>query len=153
MQRLSHLLAGIVVPSLIVAACGTAVYPRVGGISDRYPALPPAGPAANPGPDLVEGAGGTAVRQVCRNHGAPSGWVITQYRQGGDECAHGEGDNGFNVAVIEHLRHASGRTLTICADQAVPRGWRRDLRAPPSHECVGARVAHEQPTSVVIRRS
>jgi hypothetical protein len=132
---------------LVIAGCGTAVYPRISADAPPLPGARP--PVLQPRPTSDGGEMGMLVRRACRTRSVPAGWVVTAY-EASDECPPRAEDETHTVAVLERLP-AAGAMFTMCADQPVPRGWTRSSMLA-TRECAGARVREGTPTSVTIRR-
>jgi hypothetical protein len=136
---------------MAVAGCTMAV-PRAEGWGTPGSPGDPSGAVGTLPPGTAGGR--PAVDRACRAHGVPRGWVATAYVSAGDACPRWRDDESvYNAAVIERLEgRAVGTRMTVCADQGVPRTWRRETVRDTRAQCVGARVAEGRPTTMVIRR-
>lgn len=137
-----QVLAAILVLTLL-PACGATIQPRAGDSDAPQPeSISRTGQAAEP-----------IIREVCRVS-VRSGWIAVAYTRGSNRCPpNREADNPYNGAMImRHDQQPLGAELVVCADQPVPRNWRRESLSPTDGECVGARVPEGQPTMMVIRR-
>lgn len=127
----------------VLPSCGATIHPRVGDGEVPTPeSISRTGQALEP-----------IISEVCRVS-VRSGWVAVAYTLGSKRCPpNREADNLYTGAmVMRHDQQPVGAELVVCADQAVPRNWRRESLPPADGECVGARVPEGQPTMMVIRR-
>ncbi len=141
--------------AILLAACATpeartpgqpgipqpGIYPRGRGSPGPMPSGPPG--------RVPEGT--TSIEEVCRTQ-IPGGWAAIRYVPGGGRCTGPVGEDGdYTAAVVRRLDGLPvGVTLSICADQAVPRGWY--VEGDGEGACPGARVGEGKPTTIRIRR-
>jgi hypothetical protein len=155
----------VIVATTLLVGCGVSVQPRVGmGDGDGFgrggslgtPQVPRPGslPGATPGRPAGGPIESAMIDYVCRAAPMPSGWIAIAYQEGGENCVRStDPDNPFTVAMIQRYDTAPvATTMTVCADQRVPRNWARERGLAPGSGCAGARVGEGQPTAVVIRR-
>lgn len=140
-----------------IAACGITVRPhvRTGG-GEQPPGIVP-GDRMNPRPDsdvssTVETT--PVVDKVCRTNAMRTGWLAIRYLDEEENCPKStDPENRYNAAVIERYSlKPVGATMTVCADQTIPRDWVREHNQEVGANCPGARVREGERTAVTIRR-
>jgi hypothetical protein len=134
--------AALVLTLLVIAACGTTIRPRLGGVTQPSSRLDsPTDPAPT-------------VEKVCRSHATRSGWITTSYFQNAETCPKSsDSTNAYNGAIIErYSQYPVGTTMVVCADQPVPRRWVREYGREAGTACPGASVPDGEVTAMVIRR-
>ena len=94
------------------------------------------------------------IEQVCRTSAMRSGWLAIRYIEGAEKCPKStDPENPYNAAVIERYSlKPIGATMTVCADQTIPRDWIREHNQDAGAGCPGARVREGERTAMTIRR-
>jgi hypothetical protein len=149
MRRLIYVLM-----AMNVMGCGTIVRPHVSTGRDPDQGVPAAGRLLpRRGPDAGLEAG-PVVEQVCRTQAQRSGWIVTRYIEGAENCpASTDPENRYTGAIIERYSHKFvGTTMIVCADQPIPRHWLQERNSDVRETCPGAHVKSGAPTIMVIRR-
>jgi len=107
--------------ALAANACGVSVRntdpgfsPPPGGVEPGV-ARPPAAVARRPD---------ARGRIVCRGSGFSRDWVILDYVISPDCPAMG-GERYNGALIVRHATYPRDSEVVVCADQPVPRGWRR----------------------------
>lgn len=146
-------LVGALILALIPAGCGITVRPHVRAGGSEPPALLP-GNRANPRPDVGTGETTPVIDQVCRTNAIRTGWLAIRYFEVAENCPKStDPENPYNGAVIErYSQKPVGTTMTVCADQTIPRDWVREHNRDVQAGCPGARVRDGDRTVMVIRR-
>lgn len=114
---------------LIVAtlACGIHVRPHDPNASG-LPPYPRGVEPGGPNPTASDPRTSDPDNQsICRASRLPSEWVIVDY-VGSSECPSLGGERYNAARVTRHARFPREAEIVVCADQRVPRGWRRQGR-------------------------
>jgi hypothetical protein len=145
--------------ALLGTGCGMSLHPRIGPEATEPGAIPGStavgGPRAFPyPPPASQPEQGELLRQICRTHGIPRGWIAIRYVAGAEECPNApDGGDRYTAAVIRrYSTEPVGATLMVCADQRVPDGWTWERGSGSAGSCPGARVGEDSPTALVMRR-
>ncbi|HET9425116.1 MAG TPA: hypothetical protein VFO55_07090 [Gemmatimonadaceae bacterium] len=128
------------VGAILLAGCGfVSVHPRVGNKRPATPGIPPGA-----GPDVVDARGpgtdsrrvGANTRVICRTSGMPRGYALIDYTTA-TSCMQSADSSSHNAMVIQDISQMPhGTVLTVCRDQAVPRGWYRTWNDEDSGQCI-----------------
>ena len=115
-MRLPALLA-LAGPGCLAAilACGLQLHPQAGQ-------APPTFNPRIPSPNSVSSAPSSPQR-ACRN-AIPRDWVAVDFMTT-DDCPVNEQERYSGALVVRHTDLPRGTELRVCADQRLPRGWRR----------------------------
>jgi hypothetical protein len=109
-----------------VAACGIHVRPHDPNASGLPPSrgVGPGGPEPTSSDPRTSDGG---PQNTCRASRLPSDWVIVDYVES-SECPSLGGERYNGARIIRHATFPRGVEIVVCADQRVPRGWRRQGR-------------------------
>jgi hypothetical protein len=104
------------------SACGIHVRPH----DPTASGLPPTSPGVDPGapPSTNPRTGGSSIQTTCRASSLPSAWVIIDYFES-SECPALGGERYNGARIVRHATYPRDSEIVVCADQRVPKGWRR----------------------------
>jgi len=111
----------------VSTACGITVRPHASIPPDIVAPSGGIDPDASSPPRADSPAGGTGVQRVCRANALPGDWVAIDYVPL-EQCPNAGGEQYTGALVVRHTAYNRGAELLICADQQVPRQWRRRAR-------------------------